>query len=97
MPHANSYGDVWEFPQEMKNKHPAPFPVALVERIISSTDAKIILDPFMGSGSTAVAAKRLDRDFVGIEISEEYCEMSRDRLSGCLISRNTPNQQLFLL
>lgn len=97
VPHANSYGDVWEFPQEMKNKHPAPFPVALVERIISSTDAKIILDPFMGSGSTAVAAKRLDRDFVGIEISEEYCEMSRDRLSGCLISRNTPNQQLFLL
>ena len=93
---ANSYGDVWEFPQEMKNKHPAPFPVALVERIISSTDAKLILDPFMGSGTTAAAAKNLGRDFIGIEISEEYCEMSRERLSGCQVSEHTPNQQLSL-
>lgn len=95
-PHANSYGDVWEFPQEMKNKHPAPFPVALVERIISSTNAKLILDPFMGSGTTAVAAKSLGRDFIGIEISEEYCEISRERLSGCRASQNTQNQQLLL-
>ena len=84
---ANALGDVWEFPQEMRNKHPAPFPVALVERIISSTEARIVLDPFMGSGSTAVAAKNLGRDFVGIEISEEYCEMSRERLTGCQSSR----------
>ena len=97
VPRANAYGDVWEFPQEMKNKHPAPFPVALVERIISSTNAKTILDPFMGSGSTAVAAKNLGRDFIGIEISEEYCEMSRQRLSGCKVSEHTQNQQLLLL
>jgi modification methylase len=45
---ANSYGDVWEFNQEMKNPHPAPLPVALIERIISSTTANTILDPFMG-------------------------------------------------
>ena len=96
VPHANSHGDVWEFPQEMKNKHPAPFPVALAERIISSTKAKIILDPFMGSGTTAVAAKLLGRDFVGIEISPEYCEMSRERLSGCQTSEHTRNQQLLL-
>ena len=92
---ANALGDVWEFPQEMRNKHPAPFPVALVERIISSTDAKVILDPFMGSGSTAVAAKNLGRDFVGIEISEEYCEMSKARLKGCQPS-DTQNRQLLL-
>lgn len=91
VPHANALGDVWEFPQEMKNKHPAPFPVALPERIISSTNAKVILDPFMGSGSTAVAARNLGRDFVGIEIAPEYCEMSKERLSGCQISRNTQN------
>lgn len=97
VPHANSYGDVWEFPQEMKNRHPAPFPVALVERIISSTNAKIILDPFMGSGSTAVAAKKLGRDFIGIEISEEYCEMSRERLSGCHPLLDTQSRQLLLL
>ena len=77
---ANSYGDVWEFSQEFKNKHPAPFPLELIERIISSTNAEIILDPFMGSGTTAVAAKNLNRQFVGIDISPKYCEMAKKRL-----------------
>jgi DNA modification methylase len=77
---ANSYGDIWEFTQEMKNSHPAPFPVALIERIISSTNAKIVLDPFMGSGTTALAAKKLNRHFVGIEISPEYVELSKKRM-----------------
>ena len=77
---ANSYGDIWEFTQEMKNEHPAPFPVALIERIISSTTAQVVLDPFMGSGTTAIAAKKLGRDFVGIEISPEYVELSKRRL-----------------
>ena len=97
VPRANSYGDVWEFTQEMKNGHPAPFPVALVERIISSTFAGIILDPFMGSGTTAVAAKNLGRDFIGIDISQEYCQMSRERLAECQTPQNTQNQQLLLL
>ncbi|MBQ7665366.1 MAG: site-specific DNA-methyltransferase [Synergistaceae bacterium] len=97
VPHANAYGDVWEFPQEMKNKHPAPFPVSLVERIISSTYAELILDPFMGSGTTAVAAKNLNRNFIGIEISHDYCEMSKERLSGCQVSKNSQSQQLLLL
>ncbi len=78
---ANAHGDIWEFGQETKNKHPAPFPVALIERIISSTNAKIVLDPFMGSGTTALAAKNLDRQFIGIDISPEYCEMARERLN----------------
>lgn len=78
---ANSYGDIWEFTQEMKNSHPAPFPIALIERVISSTNAKLILDPFMGSGTTAIAAKNLDRNFVGIEISPEYIELSEVRLA----------------
>ena len=97
VPHANAYGDVWEFPQEMKNKHPAPFPVSLVERIISSTYAELILDPFMGSGTTAVATKNLNRNFIGIEISHDYCEMSKERLSGCQVSKNSQSQQLLLL
>lgn len=77
---ANAHGDIWEFTQESKNDHPAPFPVKLIERVISSTNAKIILDPFMGSGTTAVAAKKLGRNFVGIELSEHYIEMSKNRL-----------------
>lgn len=76
---ANSYGDVWEFTQESKNNHPAPFPISLIERIISSTNAKLILDPFMGSGTTGIAAHNLDRDFIGIEISPEYVEMANKR------------------
>ena len=55
-PKANAFGDVWEFTQEMKNEHPAPFPVALIDRIIGSTTGKIVLDPFMGSGTTSVVA-----------------------------------------
>lgn len=79
-PKANRYGDVWEFTQEMKNEHPAPFPVALIDRIIGSTNAEIVLDPFMGSGTTAVSARGLGRHFIGIEISEKYCDMARARL-----------------
>lgn len=96
---ANAHGDVWEFNQESKNKHPAPFPVDLIERIIASTNAKIILDPFMGSGTTALAAKKLDRKFVGIEISPEYCEMARQRIENShsiLAPKNTKKQQTTL-
>ena len=81
VPKANAYGDIWEFTQELNNKHPAPYPVALIDRIISSTNAQIILDPFMGSGTTAVAAKQLGRHYVGIEISPEYCQMAEERIA----------------
>ena len=80
-PKANAHGDVWEFPQEMKNSHPAPFPALLIERIISSTSAKTVLDPFMGSGTTAIASMFCKRKYIGIDISEEYCEMAKERIS----------------
>jgi site-specific DNA-methyltransferase (adenine-specific) len=92
-PKANAFGDVWEFGQEMKNAHPAPFPVALIERIISSTLGTTILDPFMGSGTTALAAQKLQRDFIGIDISPEYCEMAESRVKSTYIahtSHHTP-------
>jgi site-specific DNA-methyltransferase (adenine-specific) len=62
-PKANAVGDVWEFAQESKNDHPAPFPVALIDRIVASTGAKTVLDPFMGSGTTAIAAAMNGRDY----------------------------------
>jgi modification methylase len=80
-PKANAHGDVWEFTQESKNDHPAPFPVALINRIISSTNAKIVLDPFVGSGTTAVAALMNERDYIGIDLSPIYCRMSENRIS----------------
>ena len=99
-PKANAWGDVWEFTQEMKNGHPAPFPIALIERIISSTTAELILDPFMGSGTTAVVAKELKRNFIGIDISPDYCEGAMNRLHLNKNNREllalTPQGELFV-
>jgi len=94
---ANVHGDVWEFTQEMKNGHPAPFPIPLIERIISSTDAQIILDPFSGSGTTAVVSQGLKRHFVGIDISPEYCQMAEKRIEKNKIQSEYPfvRQTLF--
>lgn len=80
LPKANGVGDVWEFTQDMNNKHPAPFPLMMIDRIISSTNAKTVLDPFMGSGTTAIAAINNDRNYIGIDVSPEYCEMAEQRI-----------------
>lgn len=78
---ASEIGDVWRIDQERKNPHPSPFPVDIPKRCIETTGAKIVLDPFIGSGTTAVAAKLLGVDWIGIEISEQYCQMANERLS----------------
>ena len=78
---ANAHGDVWEIGQERNNQHPAPFPVEIPLRAISSClHNEIVLDPFMGSGTTAVAAKRLGKSFIGFELSESYIELAKERL-----------------
>ncbi len=79
-PKANAYGDIWEFTQDMNNPHPAPFPVGLIDRIIGSTNAKIVLDPFMGSGTTAISAINHKRNYIGIDISPEYCDMAESKI-----------------
>ena len=57
-------------------------PVDIVEKLIeaSSDEGMVILDPFIGSGTTAVACKQLKRNFIGIEISPEYCKIANERL-----------------
>lgn len=79
---ANKNTDVWEVKQEMKNPHPAPFPEELIDKIVSSTTGKVILDPFAGSGTTAISAKKFDRNFILIEKSLKYCEMAQKRIDG---------------
>lgn len=79
---ANKFTDVWEITQEMNNPHPAPFPEKLIDRIVQSTTGKIILDPFGGSGTTAVSAKKFGRDFILIEQSYLYCELAEARIGG---------------
>ena len=77
---ANAVGDIWDIPQERDNEHPAPFPVALAERAIAATNARTVLDPFMGSGTTAIAALRSKRNYLGFELSKEYCQLARARV-----------------
>lgn len=65
-----------------KRQHPTQKPLELMRWCLSQfPDAQKILDPFMGSGTTLVAAKYLNRNATGIEISEKYCEIARKRLS----------------
>lgn len=60
---------VWDVtPETRKNTHAAPFPVELVMKAMDSTDGPVIFDPFMGSGTTGVAALRAGRQFIGVEI-----------------------------
>ena len=79
-PKANIMGDVWKVSQENNNPHPAPFPIEIAERCISATTAQIVLDPFMGSGTTAIAAENEGREWVGIEKSQAYCKLAEERL-----------------
>jgi len=78
------YTDVWNinFYKDKNNGHSTQKPISLMMHIIkTATDEnKIILDPFMGSGTTAVACKKLNRRFIGFEISPEYCEIANKRL-----------------
>jgi len=75
---------VWTFPAEPASNvgHPAPFPVELPYRLIQlySFLNEVVLDPFMGSGQTALAAIKADRHYVGYEISSEYVSLAQKRI-----------------
>jgi adenine-specific DNA-methyltransferase len=84
--------DVWMFPKVTsgtdraspeRTEHPAQFPVSVIERIIRACSAPgdVVLDPFMGSGTTALVAAQLGRPVVGFEISPRYVEIARKRLN----------------
>jgi DNA modification methylase len=76
--------DVWAIPAESATRvgHPAPFPVELPQRLIElyTYRGDLILDPFMGSGSTAVAALRTERHYVGYDTSRDYVDKARKRI-----------------
>ena len=65
-----------------RKKHPTQKPLGLVVELLRrhSFENDIVLDPFMGSGTTAVAAKRLKRNFIGIEISSDYSKIAEARI-----------------
>ena len=77
-------GNVWEVAiAQNKTKHPAVYPQQLVEKHILSwsDEGDLILDPFVGSGTTAIVAKRMNRKYIGIEINPEYVDICQERLN----------------
>ncbi len=86
---------IWQMNAESARRigHPAPFPLELPHRLIQlySFETDIVLDPFMGSGTTAVAALRSGRKFIGYEIVEEYVALAQKRIAGVnLPAKHTP-------
>ena len=77
--------NVWEFPTEKQNKtgHPAVFPIRMPhDHIISWTEeGDVVFDPFLGSGTTAIAAVRTNRHYIGFEINPDYFQTACDRLT----------------
>jgi len=74
---------VWQIPPAASNGHPTPKPEALLERIILATSnpGDVVLDPFVGSGTTGAVAARLGREFTGIDISEKWVAFSEKRIA----------------
>ncbi len=82
---------VWAIPttapcEKLYGKHPTQKPLALLERIItaSTQEGDLILDPFMGSGTTGVAAVKLGRKFVGIDVNPQYIDLAEKRIANSL-------------
>jgi hypothetical protein len=86
-PLGKKWGDVWRDPspflggQHARRAHPNEKPVNLMLRLLDLVTEGTVLDPFMGSGTTLVAAKALGRKSIGIEIDERYCERAAQRCS----------------
>lgn len=89
---------IWEIAPESAKRvgHPAPFPLELASRVIKlySYANDVVLDPFAGSGTTCVAARQLDRHYVGYDLSKEYCDIANKRLAQTLNEKSGNKQPL---
>ena len=74
-----------------KTSHPCPVPVKLIERLIlmCTKETDVIIDPFMGSGTTAIACINAGRNYIGIEKSQKYVELANKRIEEHLLNKNT--------
>ena len=89
-----TFGNTCGGESKLKSKHPAVFPNMLAYDMIECFCPKdgIVLDPFNGSGTTTLAAKCLGRSYIGIDVSEEYNQIARERLETEIIYRKTINE-----
>jgi site-specific DNA-methyltransferase (adenine-specific) len=84
VPDFSPRNNIWKYTTSFNGvSHPAPFPEGLAhDHILSwSNKGDLVYDPFMGSGTTAYVAKKLNRNYLGSEISQEYCQLIEERLS----------------
>ena len=81
---------VWDIKPKKDKNHSAVFPLAIPDKIIQyySFVDDTILDPFMGSGTTAISAINNNRNYIGFELDEGYCKISLDRIKECKEKRN---------
>lgn len=86
-PNGKNPTDVWEFNRvafgsKEKTKHPCQFPVTMIERIIKgfSVENGLVLDPFLGSGTTAIACLNTNRNYIGFELDEGYYKVANERI-----------------
>lgn len=88
-----THHSVWDYQTASKNGHITPKPVDLIENIIrhSSSKGDVVLDCFMGSGTTGVACKNLNRNFIGIELDENYFDTAKERIENTLPPPKTFN------
>ena len=80
-PKANALGSVWRISQKTANPHPDPFPPDLVRNCLTAVDQGPVLDPFIGSGTTAVVAEERGLDWVGIDVSASYLDMAATHIA----------------
>jgi modification methylase len=76
--------NIWRINKEKDKSHPAPFPEELVDNIVKSCcpEGGTVLDCYNGSGTTGLVAKKNNMSYIGIDMSEQYIQMTKDRLSG---------------
>jgi DNA modification methylase len=76
------HSEVWTINPDRNNLHPAPFPELLVENciLLTTDEGDVCLDPFLGSGTSAIVSQKHKRNFVGIEIDEKYINQTKNRL-----------------
>ncbi|MCK9266600.1 site-specific DNA-methyltransferase [bacterium] len=83
---------IWRFSAERASKigHPAPFPIELPYRLIQlyTFENEIVLDPFVGAGTTCIAALKTNRSYVGYDIDEKYCELANQRIKNFVQKQN---------
>ena len=92
--HSKRYSNVWNFNRVSADNllHPTQKPEAIIRRLIETATEKgdLVLDCFMGSGTTAVACKQMDRSFIGFDIEKCYCDIANKRLEQKTLTSSIP-------